>query len=77
MQGPASGQVANVGQLLSLLQDQQLLPPTETANPPGTSAHSDGHEDIDGSEIILVPEDVSKVSGRARKAIDYRKMQRE
>ena len=33
VQGPASGQVANVGQLLSLLQDQKLLPPTETANP--------------------------------------------
>ena len=50
VQGPASGQVANVGQLLSLLQDQKLLPPTETANPTRTSAHSDESEDLDGSE---------------------------
>ena len=50
VQGPASGQVANVGQLLSLLQDQKLLPPTETAKPTRTSDHSDEVEDLDGSE---------------------------
>ena len=30
--------------------------------------------DIDGSQVMLIPENVSKVSGRARKSIDYRKL---
>ena len=65
VQGPASGQVANVGQLLSLLQDQKLLPPTETANPPGTSAHSDENQDTDGSELSDLEPVLAKVFSEA------------
>ena len=31
-------------------------------------------EDIDNQEVILIPENVSKVSGRVRKAVDYKKL---
>ena len=31
-------------------------------------------DEIDGCQLILLSEDVSKVSGRVRKSIDYRKL---